>query len=114
EEGAEIRLDGGEVTGQLLGLHGWQTATAVRAPQGTAYGPWALVPELTGTVGEDPSGTLFVALASLTGERDPAPLADLATAEVNGLAVTVRPADGGAFVVDFGAGDAPTVTEVGA
>ncbi|MFJ2198138.1 DUF2264 domain-containing protein [Streptomyces violaceusniger] len=114
EQGAEIRLDGEEVTGQLLGLHGWQSATAVRAPQGTAYGPWALVPELTGTVGEDPAGTLFVALASLTGERDPVPLADLATAEVNGLAVTVRLPDGQGVVVDFGAGDAPTVTEAGA
>ncbi|MFC9226338.1 DUF2264 domain-containing protein [Streptomyces hygroscopicus] len=112
ERGPEIRLAGEEVTGQLLGLHGWRTATAVRAPQGTAYGPWALVPELTGTVGEDPAGTVFVALASLTGEPDPAPLAGLATAEVTGLTVTVRLPDGGGVVVDFGAGEAPTVTEV--
>lgn len=102
EQTAEVRLNGPEVTSQLLGLHGWQTQRAVRAPQGTAYGPWALVPELTGTVGEAGAGTVFVALASLTGEPDPAPLAGQATAEVNGLAVTVCWADGARTVIDFG------------
>ncbi|GGK84464.1 DUF2264 domain-containing protein [Streptomyces flaveus] len=111
---AEIRLDGPEVTSQLLGLHGWQTQRTVRAPQGTAYGPWALVPELTGTVGEDPADAVFASLASLTGEGDPAPLAGQATAEVSGLTVTVRWADGTRTVVDFGNGvrTLPTVTEV--
>lgn len=33
---------------------------------------------------------------------------------MNGLAVTVRLPDGPGVVVDFGAGDAPTVTEAGA
>ncbi|WP_033318271.1 DUF2264 domain-containing protein [Streptomyces yerevanensis] len=114
EPRAEIRLDGPEVTSQLLGLHGWQTQRTVRAPQGTAYGPWALVPELTGTVGEIPADTVFASLASLTGEGDPAPLAGQATAEVSGLTVTVRWADGTRTVVDFGNGvlTLPTVTEV--
>ncbi|MFF4259174.1 DUF2264 domain-containing protein [Streptomyces sp. NPDC001663] len=109
EQTTEIRLDGPEVTSQLLGLHGWQTHRAVRAPQGTAFGPWALVPELAGTVGESATGTAFAALASLTGEPDPAPLSGQATAEANGLAITVRWADGARTVVDFGL-DGPSVT----
>jgi hypothetical protein len=102
------------VTSQLLGLHGWQTQRTVRAPQGTAYGPWALVPELTGTVGEGSDSTVFAALASLIGEGDLTPLAGQATTEVNGLTVTVRWADGTRTVVDFGDGELtlPTVTEV--
>ncbi|MPY56429.1 DUF2264 domain-containing protein [Streptomyces spongiae] len=110
EQAAEVRLDGPEVTSQLLGLYGWETQRAVRAPQGTAYGPWALVPELTGTVGADPGRTVFVALASLTGEPGAAPLAGQATAAVDGLAVVVRWADGARTVVDFGTG-VPSVTE---
>ncbi|MEU6257003.1 DUF2264 domain-containing protein [Streptomyces sp. NPDC047043] len=109
EQTADIRLNGPEVTSQLLGLHGWQTQRPVRAPQGTAYGPWALVPELTGTIGGFGADTVFAALASLTGEPDPAPLAGQATAEANGLAVTVRWADGTRTVVDFGS-DGPSVT----
>ncbi|MCX5063297.1 DUF2264 domain-containing protein [Streptomyces sp. NBC_00461] len=111
EQTPETQLNGAEVTSQLLGLHGWPAQRTVRAPQGTAYGPWALVPELTGTVGESDSGTVFVALASLTGEPDPAPLAGQATAEANGLAVTIRWADGARTVIDFGTHDGPSVTE---
>ncbi|MGY0056510.1 DUF2264 domain-containing protein [Streptomyces sp. LZ34] len=110
----ETCLAGPEVTGRLLPLHGWRSSAVRRAPQGTAYGPWALVPELTGTVGEEESGTVFAALASLTGDPDAPPLAGLVTAEVNGPAVTVRWPDGGSTVVDFGGGpdgDAPRVTE---
>jgi len=115
EQTAEVRLHGPEVTSQLLGLYGWETLRTVRAPQGTAYGPWALVPELTGTVGEAEAGTVFAALASLTGEPDPSPLTGQAIAEVDGLAVTVRWADATRTVVDFGTegtdGPGPSVTE---
>ncbi|MGW2521454.1 DUF2264 domain-containing protein [Streptomyces sp. NPDC001617] len=112
-QNAELRLDGPEVSSQLIGLHGWQTQRVVRAPQGTAYGPWALVPELTGTVGESDADTVFVALASLTGEPDPAPLSGQATAFTGGLAVTVTWADGTRTVIDFGADgrDGPSVTD---
>jgi hypothetical protein len=57
---------------------------------------------------------VFASLASLTGEGDPAPLVGQATAEVSGLTVTVRWADGTRTVVDFGDGvrTLPTVTEV--
>lgn len=115
EHSAELRIEGPEVTGQLLGLHGWHTQRTVRAPQGTAYGPWALVPELTGTVGAQETGTVFAALASLTGEPDPAPLAGLADAEVNARTLTVSWADGARTVVDFGTpGAGPTVSGAGA
>ncbi|MGO4418639.1 hypothetical protein AB4Z54_07725, partial [Streptomyces sp. MCAF7] len=110
----ETCVAGAEVTGRLLPLHGWQSSTVRRAPQGTAYGPWALVPELTGTVGAGEPGTVLVALASLTGDPDAPPLAGLATAEVSGTTVTVRWSDGSGTVVDFGGGpdgDAPRVTE---
>ena len=108
----EVSLAGAEVTGQLLGLHGWDTSRTVRAPRGTAYGTWALVPELTGTVGEDPSGTLFAALASLTGDPGPAPLTGLVAVDVAGHTVTVRWSDGTRTVVDFGDGGADTVPTV--
>ncbi|WP_151480461.1 DUF2264 domain-containing protein [Streptomyces albicerus] len=116
EQAAEVRLHGPEVTSQLLGLYGWQTQRTVRAPQGTAYGPWALLPELTGTVGADAAQTVFVALAALTGEPGAAPLAEQATVEVSGLAVRVCWADGVRTVICFGADgaggmDGPSVTE---
>jgi len=110
DDSGEIRLDGPEVTSQLLGLHGWQAHRAVRAPEGTAYGPWALVPELTGAVGELPSGTVFAALASLTAEPDPPPLTGQVTVDVHDLVLTARWADGTRTVVDLGEGG-PTVTE---
>lgn len=54
-----------EVTAELHGLHGWREngAAALRAPQGTAFTRWALVPSLDGRAGGD---SLFVALAALT------------------------------------------------
>lgn len=108
EDGAgpagELCLAGAEVTGRLLPLHGWKSSAVRRAPQGTAYGPWALVPELTGAVGEGESGAVFASLASLTGDPDAPPLAGLATAEVSGPVVTIRWPDGGSTVVAFGGG----------
>lgn len=113
QQGAEVRLDGPEVTSQLAGLYGWEASCVVRAPQGTAYGPWALVPELTGVVGAGEEGTVFVGLASLTGEAGAAPIAGQAGVEVSGLVVAVRWGDGVRTVVDFGGGGAggPSVTE---
>lgn len=53
----------------LHGLHGWESREEVRAPQGTAYTRWAVLPRLAA----DAEGTaVLVALASLTGETDPA------------------------------------------
>lgn len=59
------------VSSALYGLHGWEEREDVRAPQGTAFTRWAVLPRL----GADVEGTeLLVALASLTAEEDPAPL----------------------------------------
>ncbi|MEV2230126.1 DUF2264 domain-containing protein [Streptomyces phaeochromogenes] len=116
QQGSEVRLDGAEVTSQLVGLYGWDDQCVVRAPQGTAYGPWALVPELTGVVGAGEERTVFVALASLTGEVGAAPIAGQVGVEVSGLVVAVRWGDGVRTVVDLGVGGAggaggPSVTE---
>lgn len=56
---------GSEVTSALHGLHGWESLDEVRAPQGTAYTHWAVLPRL----GADAEGTVvLVALASLSAE----------------------------------------------
>ncbi len=105
--GARVRLTGwatppqqdgpsGEepVTGRLHGLHGWSGTgrpSTLRAPQGTAFTRWALVPSLTGDV----RGTaLFAALASLapggaSAPEDPAleAAADLVSAGRDSLEV---------------------------
>ncbi|MEU3151857.1 DUF2264 domain-containing protein [Streptomyces griseus] len=61
---------GGPARSRLRGLHGWEAPEDVRAPQGTAFAPWATVPrlaaEVTGTV-------VLAALASLTAEPEAAP-----------------------------------------
>ncbi|MGW1227199.1 DUF2264 domain-containing protein [Streptomyces sp. NPDC001515] len=55
----------------LHGLHGWTERDEVRAPQGTAYTPWAVLPRL----GANADGTgILVALASLTAEPEAAGL----------------------------------------
>lgn len=71
---------GSSVTSALHGLHGWESRDEVRAPQGTAYTRWALMPRL----GADAEGTsVLVALASLSAEPD----ADALDAVVSGVNV---------------------------
>ncbi|MFC9856338.1 MULTISPECIES: DUF2264 domain-containing protein [unclassified Streptomyces] len=83
---------GDGVRSQLHGLHGWETAEDVRAPQGTAFTRWAALPRLAA----DARGTvLLVALASLTAEPDATGLDTVVTGvEVNGGGVEVTWADG--------------------
>lgn len=78
----------------LHGLHGWETSDEVRAPQGTAYTRWAVVPRL----GADTEGTaLLVSLASLTAEPDASTLAAAVSAvNVDGDTVEVGWAEDGA------------------
>jgi hypothetical protein len=86
----------------LHGLHGWDAGPQrVRAPQGTAYTPWAEVPRLSGAAG---GTSLHVCLAALTGGPGPGPLADAVTGVVaEGDVVEVVWADGGARTrVTFG------------
>ncbi|MFJ2675668.1 DUF2264 domain-containing protein [Streptomyces sp. NPDC087525] len=91
------------VRSALHGLHGWETRDEVRAPQGTAYTRWAIVPRLTG---EAEGTALFVALASLTAEPGAAPLSEavseVAVAVDTGTA-EVRWADDGSWTrIAFG------------
>ncbi|MGW1818547.1 DUF2264 domain-containing protein [Streptomyces sp. NPDC002125] len=84
---------GGTVRSALHGLHGWAEQEEVRAPQGTAFTRWAVLPRL----GAEVEGTeVLVALASLTGEPGAGPLADAVSGvDVAGETVAVRWADDG-------------------
>ncbi|WP_395570650.1 DUF2264 domain-containing protein [Streptomyces sp. BK79] len=85
----------------LHGLHGWRTGPeTVRAPQGTAYAPWAELPRLSGEAG---GTTLHVCLAALTGEPGPGALAQAVTRVVaDDSGTEVVWADGGRTRVAFG------------
>ncbi|MFJ8146489.1 DUF2264 domain-containing protein [Streptomyces sp. NPDC096048] len=78
----------------LHGLHGWRPGPeTVRAPQGTAFAPWAELPRLSGDAG---GTSLHVCLAALTGEPGPGPLAEAVTEVVAAdTGVEVVWADGG-------------------
>ncbi|MFJ9055111.1 DUF2264 domain-containing protein [Streptomyces sp. NPDC102409] len=83
----------GTVRSALHGLHGWEEQEDVRAPQGTAFTRWAVLPRLSAEV----EGTdVLVALASLTAEPDAGPLAAaVGGVDVDGETVAVRWADDG-------------------
>jgi hypothetical protein len=72
---------------RLLGHHGWTEASVQRAPQGTAFGAWALVPTLRGTV---VPGELLACASTLTASHGAAAPA----VEVDGSAVAVAWPDG--------------------
>ncbi|MEU0145306.1 DUF2264 domain-containing protein [Streptomyces sp. NPDC006288] len=86
----------GPVRSALHPLHGWADRDDVRAPQGTAFTRWAVLPRLAADV----EGTeVLVALASLTADPAAAPLDQAVSAvdvDVDGGTVTVRWADDGA------------------
>ncbi|MDF3298543.1 DUF2264 domain-containing protein [Streptomyces tropicalis] len=86
--GTPVRITGWPpaegLCGELAPIHGLSAEPAAPMPgppaeSGAPTGP-ADPAALTGTAGADPA--LFVALARLTGEPDPAPLADLAAVDV--------------------------------
>jgi hypothetical protein len=110
DQTGEVRVTSSDVTTQLVAAHGFATPATLRAPQGTAYGRWAAVPALFGAVAPGPAGAIFVSLASLTGEADPAPLTDLVGVTVSAGAVDVRWQDARSFV-DL-TGDVPSVSTV--
>jgi len=92
----------GPVASQLVGVRGWDRAATTPATYGTAFGEWAVVPELYGRASEE----LFVALGSVTGSADPGPLDDLATVEGEGDRVVIHWADRAEpTVIDFAAID---------
>nr|WTB35523.1 DUF2264 domain-containing protein [Streptomyces sp. NBC_00830] len=82
------------VRSTLHGLHGWEALDEVRAPQGTAYTRWAVVPRL----GADAEGTvLLVSLASLTAQPDATALAAAVSGvNVDGDTVEIGWAEDGA------------------
>ncbi|WP_299534430.1 DUF2264 domain-containing protein [uncultured Streptomyces sp.] len=91
----------GPVVSALHGLHGWDTREEVRAPEGTAWTRWAVVPRLVG----DAAGTVLVAaLASLTAEAGPTALDTVVRGvNVDGDTVEVDWAEDGAVTrVSFG------------
>ncbi|MCX4843751.1 DUF2264 domain-containing protein [Streptomyces sp. NBC_00893] len=78
---------------ELHGLHGWESRDEVRAPQGTAYTPWAVVPRLSASA---TGSVVLVALASLTAEPGTAPLDSVVDAvTVDGDVVEVHWAQDG-------------------
>lgn len=82
---------GGEpLVSQLVGLRGWGESGTSIAPFGTAFGDWAVVPELEGKAADG----VYVALASLTAVVDPEGLADLVDVEVSGIVAIIRWRDG--------------------
>jgi hypothetical protein len=66
-DGRTVTLRTGTTASRLVGCHGWAQGVAQRAPQGTAYGAWALVPVLRGGV---VPGDLLVSASSLTAAGD--------------------------------------------
>lgn len=82
--GTTVGVEAGGLRSQVVGLHGWDSAGTTPAPYGTAYGEWAVVPELLGTTSAE--NTVYVAAASLSG----VPVEESVEASVEGAVVTVR------------------------
>lgn len=74
----------GDLRSTVTGLYGWDAAGTSSASYGTAYGDWAVVPELLGTTSSN--STVYVAMASLSG----VPVENAAGATVDGGVVTVE------------------------
>jgi hypothetical protein len=86
---------GDPLSSRLRAVAGWETAALARASFGTAFGDWAVVPELRGRSADGVSvDTVLVALASLDASI---PAVDLAATRVivDAAAVRVEWSDGG-------------------
>jgi hypothetical protein len=101
--GARVEETGWAVDESLVSalhpLHGWTGQDEVRAPQGTAFTPWARMPRLTAHA----EGTAFyAAVVALT--REPADLAVVEVVEVTANSIEFRwSADKGSYtMVKFG------------
>jgi hypothetical protein len=79
-DGRSVVLQTAATATELIGCHGFTETAVQRAPQGTAYGAWALVPALCGTV---VPGELLVSASSLTADSDgPPPAVEVADHQV--------------------------------
>ncbi|WP_396667530.1 DUF2264 domain-containing protein [Microbacterium sp. R86528] len=75
------------LSSQLLALHGFaENASASAASWGTAFGRWAMLPELHSSTHE----SLFVYAVSLSGSADALPLQNRVRADVTGALITVE------------------------
>ncbi|TJZ52034.1 DUF2264 domain-containing protein [Streptomyces piniterrae] len=81
-------------TAQLHPVHGYDLTTGHTPTGSTPFGPRAHTAVLTGTTTAHPQGSLFAALASLTGEPQPAPVEALATTHISGTDLHVTWDDG--------------------
>ncbi|MFJ9414718.1 DUF2264 domain-containing protein [Streptomyces sp. NPDC101227] len=82
------------LTAQLHPVHGYETAPRQTPTGSTLAAPDTHAAVLEGTTTSDPRGTLFVALASLTGDPAPAPVHTLATATLTGHTIHIAWQDG--------------------
>ncbi|MET8699812.1 DUF2264 domain-containing protein [Kitasatospora sp. NPDC004723] len=94
---AGVRADG-RLASELRALHGFTAADSQRVPGGTAFGPEAALPRLTGELPAD-GPALFACAARLTAAEHPPALADAVTLEARpderdpaAVVLTVRPA----------------------
>ncbi|MFI9029505.1 DUF2264 domain-containing protein [Streptomyces sp. NPDC053560] len=93
-----------ELVSELHGVYGWAERDEARAPQGTAFTRWAVIPRLSTAPVEQADATVVVAaVASLSGtagsaQAEGVPLAEVVSvvsADSDGEAITFRWADDG-------------------
>jgi hypothetical protein len=92
-----VRSGDADLRSELIGLVGWDWAATAIAPYGTAFGPWAVVPELRGNT----DGGVHVALASLSSAEETDELRSLVSVGVQGSVVSAAWADGHEDQVDL-------------
>jgi hypothetical protein len=96
---------GGPLASSLRGVFGWSAARVSTAPYGTAFGDWAVVPELRGVSADGVFvNTVLVAVAALAGSTEPADLSE-PRVEVDGAVVRIDWPNGTPTVIDLDAID---------
>ncbi|MFZ4894416.1 DUF2264 domain-containing protein [Plantibacter sp. Mn2098] len=79
----------------VVGVVGWTGSSTSAAQYGTAFGSWAVVPELTAASADGAlPTTILVALARLTGDASASALADAASVTVVNTTVSIDWLDG--------------------
>ncbi|MFB6891337.1 DUF2264 domain-containing protein [Kitasatospora sp. NPDC056327] len=108
--GAGVRADG-RLVSELRALHGFTAARSARVPGGTAFGPEAALPLLTGDL-PAAGPALLACAARLTAADHPPALADAVALtagpdprDARAVLLTVRPADGPALRVRLAPGE---------
>jgi hypothetical protein len=81
--GRAVDVQAGGLRSALVGLYGWDSARTSTASYGTAYGEWAVVPELLGTTSA--ANSVYVTACSLSGVA----VENTVGAEVDGTTVVL-------------------------